>query len=483
MRPLRLLIAIPLALLACAAAVPSASAQDANGFERCGDDGLVLVFMNPDLKMQDDGFVHASGSFFIQFQARGEKAFDIETFKFSFGKALPTSTCASPEWVTGAYLKNYRADYDWRDGFFVPINTCNVPDGEYAAAISAYNKDQVELVRYYTKAIVENGPGNSKDERCKNPDRTKPWPMILPGDGERTDGGQGLYVEVGEAVSSIEGFVNGRKVVLTETQGPERDDDVIPDLGYHPALRDTPLANSQVEKRRYPAFTWAGELGDGDVVKIVVTDQWGNVAEKIAHLGDPTIGGRVTLAKPEFELKVEPTEATAGADGTAVYNVTYVTKTAEGLHADLYVRGENGGDLPPGITYRLSPNHVMMGGNEDLDGTIRIVATPDVKPGAYKALFVASYLSGEQRLEKSVLLTFRVDTAPETNFTQREQAAGEDERIADEVVRDGKLNSTQAPAPTPAPEDKKSFLPLPPVGLVLLAVAAVALASARARTR
>lgn len=452
-----------------------ASAQSTDGFERCGAEDLALVFMNPDLGVQDDGFVHASGMFFIQFQARGEKAFDIETFKFSFGKPTPASTCASPEWVTGAYLKNYRADYDWRDGFFVPINTCNVPNGEYAAAISAYDKDLNELVRYYTKAIVTNGEGNNAEERCKQADTTKPWPMILPGDGERTDGGQGLYVEVGEEITSIEAFVNGVKVQLTQGEGPARDDDNVPDLGYTPTLRDTPLANSVLATRRYPAFTWDGHLEMGSVVKVVVADKWGNVAEKVVHLGDPTIGGRVTLAHPEFELKVDPTDQTANAAGYADYNVTYVTKTEEGLHADLYVRGEDGGNLPEGITYRLTPNHVMMGGNEDLPGTIRLIATPQAKPGAYKVQFIASYLSGEQRLEKNVLLTFRVDAPPRSDYTESEERATGDAILQPEVVRDGKLDNENV---TPAEDDgdggKKKGIPAAPLGLVLAGLAGVA---------
>lgn len=456
-----------------------AAAQGTEGFERCGDEGLALVFMNPDLEVQDDGFVHASGSFFIQFQARGERAFDIETFKFSFGKALPSGSCATPEWVTGAYLKNYRADYDWRDGFFVPINTCNVPDGEYAAAISAYDKDLNELVRYYTKAKVENGEGNDKDARCANPDKTAPWPMILPGDGERLDGGQGLYVEVGEDVSEIEAFVNGRKVALVEGTGPARDDDLVPDLGYTTTLRDTPVANSQLESRTYPAFTWDGALEPGSVVKVRVTDQWGNVAEKIVHLGDPTIGGRVTLAKPDFELRVEPTDATADANGTAVYNVTYLTRTAEGLHADLYVRGADGGDLPPGIDYRLTPNHVMMGGNEDLSGTIRLIAAKDVKPGTYQVLFVANYLNGETREEKSAKLTFRVDAPPSADFLENEEAASGDEEIDAEVVRDGKLDGENVTT-TAVPEEEKSGIPIGPLAPVALIAAALALRRRRA---
>ena len=478
MRTIRFLGLPVLALALVAAAAPPAQAQGADGFQKCGDAGLTLVFMNPDLKVQQDGFVHASGMFFIQFQARGEKAFDIETFKFSFGKEAPATSCDTPEWVTGAYLKNYRADYDARDGFFVPINTCNVPDGEYAAAISAYDKDLNELVRYYTRAKVVNGEGSNAEERCDNPDTTAPWPMVLPGDGERTDGGQGLYVEIGEPVSQVEAWVNGKRIDLVEGLGPARDDDLVPDLGYTPALRDTPLANSQMATRQYPAYAWDGVLTPGDVVKVRAVDRWGNVAEKVVHLGDPTIGGRVTLAAPDFELQVPETDKTADANGTAVYNVTYVTKNDEGLHADLYVRGAgDDGKLPEGIDYRLTPNHVMMGGNEDLDGKVTLIAKPEVKPGTYRVVFVANYLHGESRQEKQVTLTFRVDAPPETDASQQDEVATGDAPIEQEQVRDGSLDG---PLDQAEAEEEPNETPGAPMALVLGALLLVALARRRA---
>ncbi|HUR69441.1 MAG TPA: hypothetical protein VM370_09360 [Candidatus Thermoplasmatota archaeon] len=373
-------------------------------------------------------------------------------------------------------LKNFRADYDPTDGFFIPINTCNVPNGNYVAGISVYDVDLKELVRYWTKATVDNGAGSTKQERCANPDTTAPWPMILPGDGVRTDGGHGLYVEVGEALSSIEVFVNGVRIEVTEGLGPERDDDMLVDLGYTPALRDSGLTSAQVEKHQYPTYTSDRAILDGDVIKVRAIDLWGNVAEKIVHVGDPTIGGRATLVAPEFELQVPVTDATADANGTAVYNVTYLTKSAEGLHADLYVRNESGGaQLPPGIEYRLSPNHVMMGGNEDLRGTITLIATPQAKVGTYKLLFAASYLTGSTRDEKVVPLTLRVDTVAERDATADEPIASGDVTLAQEKVRDGALDGDAPQEAAPEAPEKKG-LPMPPAllsaALVLLVAAA-----------
>ena len=470
MRPFLPLVA----LLAIAAPAPVALAQE-DAFQKCGDPELTLVFMNPDLQPQDDGYVHASGTFFIQFQARGEAALSIESLKFSEGvEAGGVSSCDTPEWVSeGMALKNFRADYEPDDGFFIPINTCNVPNGNYIAGISVYDADLKELVRYWTKAKVDNGAGNTKAERCANPDTTAPWPMVLPGDGVRTDGGQGLYIEVGEELSEIEVFLNGVRIEVTEGLGPERDDDMLVDLGYTPALRDSGLTQAQVEKRQYPTYTSTREIRDGDVIKVRAVDLWGNVAEKIVHVGDPTIGGRATLTAPEFELEVPETDKTADANGTAAYPVRYLTKSDEGLHADLYVRNESGGQvLPEGIEYRLSPNHVMMGGNEDLPGTITLIATPSAKVGTYKVLFAANYLAGAERLEKVVPLTFRVDTVPGTDVTAQEQVAGEDELIAQEKVRDGQLDGAAVNA---TPEEEPRDSPGAPLVLLVAALAAFAL--------
>lgn len=462
------LLLATLSLLALVA--PAAGQSSTDYFEKCGDPDLTLVFMNPDLRSGEDGYVHASGTFFIQFQARGDKAFDIASLKFSEGvEANGATSCDTPEWVSeGMLLKNFRADYEPLDGFFVPINTCNVPNGSYIAGISAYDADLKELVRYWTRAKVDNGPGNTKQERCANPDTTAPWPMILPGDGQRLDGQPGVYIEVGEELSEIEAWVNGQRIELTEGLGPERDDDMVVDLGYHPVLRDSGLTSAQVEKHQYPAYTWSGVVRDGDIIKVRAVDMWGNVAEKIVHLGDPTIGGRATLAAPEFELQVPETNKAADANGTAVYNVTYLTKSEEGLHADLYIRNEEGGqELPKGITYRLNPNHVMMGGNEDLDGAITLIATPEVAVGTYRVLFAANYLAGVERLEKVVPLTFRVETVPGTDVTQSEQFASDVEAIPQETVRDGTLDSAQDDAPA---EEETKDTPAPAIALVLAAI-------------
>src|SRR5699024_8610886 len=96
-----------------------------------------------------------------------------------------------------AYLPNYRADRDPSDGFFIPVKTMLVPDGIYAAAVHAYDEGNNELARFWARAIVDNCDNQtaSPQEKCDGDaaqlvahDRTAPWPIVLPGDGEPLDG-------------------------------------------------------------------------------------------------------------------------------------------------------------------------------------------------------------------------------------------------------------------------------------------------------
>jgi hypothetical protein len=135
-------LVIALSVLALLGLTPPATAQQP--FEQCGE--LQLVFRNADLQRRSDGFVHASGSFFAQFQAIGPTADEITFFGFSFGPVQSPieddtevggmTVCDAPPqaWFTGAYILNYRADTNPDDGFFINLQTDLVPDGTYAAA-------------------------------------------------------------------------------------------------------------------------------------------------------------------------------------------------------------------------------------------------------------------------------------------------------------------------------------------------------------
>ncbi len=400
---------IVLAGSAAAQGTPPTKAE--GGWYRCGSEDIALVFLNPDLQIQPDGWVHASGTFFIQFQARGERALEIEKFTFSFGKEIPgeIQDCGTPEWITGAYIKNYRSDNSWADGFFVPINTYNVGDGDYAAAVSAYDANGNELVRYFTHAKVENGGRLHSQAPWPVSDFTQPWPMILPGDGDLPDGESGLFIEIAEPIAEIKAWINNVPIKLDEVEGIPRDDDVIPDL-CPPGTAPSAQCESQVQSRVWgPRFTWSGKVKDEDIVKVRVTDKWGNIAEKVVHIGDPTIGGRVSIGTPEFELRMDKTRKVADANGTAVFNVTYVMKNNEYLHGDVYLRAAGDRPVASGLNGKLSPNHVMMAPNEELAGSVTISADSSLNPGDYPLTLIVEYLSGESRARKMVNFTYTLE--------------------------------------------------------------------------
>ncbi|MCA1812827.1 MAG: hypothetical protein LC624_02615 [Halobacteriales archaeon] len=452
-----------------------------SGFKRCGDENLVLVFLNPDLTPHpDDNLIHATGTFFIQFQARGDRALQVEKFTFSFGQPLPDGidVCQSigqgvpPAWVTdAAYIKDYRCDTTVEDGFFVPIDTYNVPDGQYGAAVSAYDKDGNELVRYYTKAIVENGRSSPNDPRDPTTDKVIPWPMILPGDGtlsgpqQDAAKGAGLYIEVAENTSSIQAFLNGALLQLKNATPPDRDDDVVPCLPSPPL----PPESSEGQMASKPwgnAWTWDGIITQEDVVKVRVVDLNGNVAEKVVHIGDPTIGGRVLGGNPQVDIALDEAVKESDENGTAMWHVTYKTLSEQGLHADVFLQTKDGKPLPPGLEPRLRPNHVQMAGLEELHGTVQVTGT-NATLGTYDLQVVVNFLNGETREQKTAPLTFKLtqkggavnDTIAGKGGVQAEQTRGTD------------INQTAAPPPAAAPAKKSPGPETPLMAAGLLAAA------------
>lgn len=488
---MRSILLATLALSALAVAfAPSASAQapDPATFESCGsNDELVLVFMNPDLGKRDDGYVHASGRFFIQFQARGPKALEIEKMYFSFGKpAADQNICDTPAGIVytdGVFLQNYRADFDWQDGFFVPINTYNVPDGEYIASISTYDATGKEMVRYWTRALVENGcqqPPCERPEYVAN-DKIVPWPIVLPGDGVRTDGKDGLYIEVAEPVAEIKAWLGtheGQKIVeLTNTTPPMRDDDVAPDVPNNP-LGPTTLdcagapVPAQCAKQWGSAWEWPGVIGDEAVIRVRIVDMNGNVAEKVVHVGDPTIGGRVSAGTPELNFVLDTVDKTTDKDGRAVWNVTYQSVNDDGVHGNIFIRNADGTPLDANFRARPTPNHVMMGGKEQREGTVEIVAGPDVAPGAYEFRLVVKYLAAAGEVEKETPLKLQVVDRFQGDIDSEEEIASEaGEEVESTRGEDLSLNNASVVVPEETPKDTPG-----PAAFAVLAGAAVAVA-------
>lgn len=437
-----------------------------HGFHSCGEE-IALVFLNPDLRVQSDGYVHASGFFFIQFQAIGEKALEIEKFQFSFGKPIPPSgiTCDTPEWVTGAYLKGYRADDNPADGFFVPINTTNVPDGEYAAAVSAFDSDGVELTRYYVSAMVENGcPYGYRDPACPgtyvSKDKVMPWPMVLPGDGEQTNSVGGLTVEFAEPLRAkadgnpdIEIYLNKILQSWTPFDVPLRDDDVVP---------DNPFAPSAIQTRKWgPGMQVATSVRNGDIIRVVAYDLNNNRVEKILHIGDSTIGGRIELSAAELVIEGDGMAKTAN-DSIAYYSLA-VKNTGKGsAHGNLIV------DQPPeNLRASFDNDHITIGEGQTHFANLTVIALEGLSPGSYDISGYATYKKGDIEEKKPFKVKFVLEET--SNITQSE---------FQNKAASGDLPQAP-PTPVEAAEEEvpeKKRLPAPAAVLALAIVGAAAAA-------
>ncbi|HUR63936.1 MAG TPA: NEW3 domain-containing protein [Candidatus Thermoplasmatota archaeon] len=355
----------------------------------CGD--IQLVFRNPDLQPGQDGFIHAQGQFFAQFQAIGKDADKIKVFGFSFGPQttdVDETVCASPAWATGAYLPNYRADSDPTDGFFIPIKTFLVPDGTYAAAVHAYDGGGTELARFWAKAIVDNcdaapTPAQEKcdadaAQRVKH-DRTAPWPIVLPGDGKALSGHK-FTVEFGEALASHAVYLNGKDITaeMKEWVGRTWDGDYTPDYGPYGVGGPLPHCQAPAPVQQCesygPAYEWLGrDLLDSDVLRIEATDLAGNLAIKDVHIGSSVAGGAVTEEEPILEYGVDHLQATAGPGKSALYHFKITNKGAGTGHP--YAEAV----VPKGWTYEWQPVHVVVPPGETRDQEL-VVTVPDKTP-------------------------------------------------------------------------------------------------------
>jgi hypothetical protein len=364
------------ALLALASLALAAVPVSAQQFNSCGP--FQIVFRNPDLQPDQSGFITAEGAFFAQFQVIGEGADQVTTMGFSFGVYtvdFPASqVCSNPPqlWFTGQQILNYRADTDASDGFFINLQTPLVPDGEYTAAIHAYNAANEELGRFWAKAIVNNcdgGTGARCDgdaEQNKNNDRTAPWPMVLPGDGQKLpEGTTGFSLEFAEELSSLQVLLNNEDVTaqLEQWEGRLWDDDLLP--GYGPNGLNNVLVPecSQQPPQECShlgvAYRWnVRPLTNRDVLRVDAVDLAGNRAVKDIHIGSSVAGGAITDAAPNLQITVDEVRK-ATAPGQPVVFRFQITNSGGGTaHPFTSTSGPNGWKLeftphkpvPPGGT-------------------------------------------------------------------------------------------------------------------------------------
>ncbi len=366
----------------------------------CGD--VQLIFRNPGLNPDADGFIRASGNFFIQFQAVGAAADQITTFGFSFGPYGPgigdvdESACDRPAWFTGGYVQNYRADTNPDDGFFINLQTTLVPDGQYIAAVHAYDANDNELARSWAKAIVDNCPDAApQPEYCSGnnaKDIVVPWPIILPGDGALAEG-TGFTVEFAEELDNVQVLLNGDDITtaLASWEGRLWDNDQIP--GYGPNGLATVLvpecSQQPPQKCDYlgEAYRWTGRaLTTDDVIRVIATDTYGNVATKDIHLGSTVAGGAITQDAALVTMTVAQTAKTITAGSGAEFAFTLQNTGGGQGHVNPTAVG------PEGWTVRWEQPHYVVDSGQTIETYVIVDPPANAASGGYQVNATLDYV-------------------------------------------------------------------------------------------
>lgn len=396
--------------------VPSANAQ----IQSCGE-GLQLFIRNPDIIPDQNGVFAVSGRLLVQFQVIGERADQIEAFGLSFGMDLPTGdeVCALPPalWATGVYAEGYSVDQDKSDGFFIAINSNGQTSPQYdlGVAVHGYDANHQEIARFWGIVRLDHC-GQQPSLGCPDadfPDFTMPWPILLPGDGTMSHV-DGFTFEFNEALSALVVELNGVDVTADLEEWAERptwDQDNFPDagpggifLGAAPPCSQPPPLHT-CGPLTGPAYKWtARPLNDADVVRIIATDEKGNVAIKEIHIGSSVAGGTI-------------------ADGLPVLQMTFQESLAEVRQGDLTIftmRMQNSGggtghpfaraEVPEGWTYEWLPGHqpVAPGGTSQQELQVRVPA--NTTPGRYPVRAIIDYRQGTE--DKTLESQLNVDVLP-----------------------------------------------------------------------
>lgn len=400
------------------AAAPPAAAQ----INSCGP--FEIVFRNPDLQPGTDGFITAEGAFFAQFQVIGQGADQVTTMGFSFGAYTvdfpEDQVCSQPPqaWFTGQQILNYRADTDPADGFFINLQTPLVPDGEYTAAVHAYDANNNELGRFWAKAIVDNcdAAGPVPPARCDgdaaqntNNDRTGPWPMVLPGDGQKLpEGTTGFSIEFAEALAGLIVTLNGEDVTAQMEQWPGRlwDDDLIPGYGpYGLGAILVPECSQQPPQTCSAlgvAYRWNERpLTATDVLRIDAVDLAGNRAVKDVHIGSSVAGGAITDAAPNLQITVDEVRKETPAGQPVVFRFQIVNSGGGTAHPF------TSNDGPEGWTLEWTPHKPVAPGATDVQ-ELTVIPPASAAPGEYRVNATISYPEAGSTKESRYELTVAV---------------------------------------------------------------------------
>jgi hypothetical protein len=432
--------------------IPTVSAQ----IENCGV--VDVVFLNPDLNdAASNGRIDANGAVFVQFQVIGERAADVAYIGFSFGvDTVPQDSSACPEaenydgnYFSGQQIQNYRADTDASDGFFINLQTTLVPDGDYTAAVHAYTKDDEELGRFWARAEVKNCDDDDEDGRCADDvemnrvhDKTVPWPIILPGDGEWPDTAdfpsKGFSIEIAEPLGDpavdgdgIEVILNGVDISdqLVLWDGRQWDNDLRPGYGPYGALGD----NEATSECAYPeaevpqandceflgeAYRWEErKLEKGDVLNVKITDVAGNIAKKDVHVGYGINGGISSGAYPILQWTADQVVAEVQAGTSAVFSFKTENLGAETGHP--FARDELQ-IVPEGWTFDWSA-HQPVNAGEDTTNSFTIHVPDEAVEGRQQVTVGMSYKgqNGEE-VDLQQILSIDVTGGADASITGEE---------------------------------------------------------------
>lgn len=417
-----------LAAALLAVAVPPAEAQ----IQSCGV--VDVIFLNPDLNERAEaGVIEANGAFFAQFQVIGERAEEVEYIGFSFGvqtveqteSVCPDEGSYDGNYFSGQQILNYRADTDPSDGFFINLQTDLVPDGEYTAAVHAFDADDNELGRFWAQAIVENCSAGQPVDRCEGEadvDTTMPWPIILPGDGSlRKDEGfpsQGFTIEVAEPLSELEVILNGQDITadLEQWDGRLWDDDLKPGYGPLGLLGDNPVtAECNPQFPNSPpvhecshlgeAYRWDDrKLEQGDVLNVRLVDMFGNEAKKDVHVGFGITGGISSGSYPILQWQADHVTAEVAAGQTETFTFTIQNLGTETGHP--FARDELQ-QVPTGWDYQWSAHQPVMSG-EEASNTFEITVPSNASTGRQQVTVGMAY-AGQNNQEHELQQILTID--------------------------------------------------------------------------
>jgi hypothetical protein len=430
------------------AATPDALAQNPTTCDHpnigcCGD--ITLILLNPDLQPGSDGFIRASGNFFVQFQAIGEGADRIANFGFSFGAytaQVPEDVCSLPPqaWWTGQQILNYRADTNADDGFFINLQTPLVPDGQYTAALHAYDASDNELARFWASAIVENCDDAVDPagliERCDGDveqivrnDFIMPWPIVLPGDGLTTADVDGFTLEFAEELSALTVLLNGEDITaeLTGWEGRLWDDDLIPGYGpYGLANILVPECSQQPPQECSHlgvAYQWTErQLTEDDVLRVEATDLAENVGTKDLHIGSGVTSGAISADIPVLEWSVDRQRATVGPGEPALFRFTITNRGGSTGHP--FAEQE----VPADWQYEWQPAHVPVDSGTSEAQEFIVTPPADATTGVHEVKAFMNYV--QQGVDKQLRQDLVVEVVGGTNATQTDPLTDEAEDSA-----------------------------------------------------